>query len=203
MAKLMLSTEGEVVEEIQVDKDCLTIGRKNDNDIHIDSMSVSGHHAKLVIIEEDAFIQDLNSTNGTFVNAEKVTQGYVKDGDIISLGVYSLKFIAEASEEPAKKLNGYGGLPDQSHAHLQILNAAENQPDIIPITGKMITLGKPGTHVAAITQRNDEYYFVHVDGGDNDTSSIVNDEPVADKGQQLQDHDVIEVAGVKMEFRTG
>ncbi len=204
MAKLTLSTEGKIVKEIPIDKDCLTIGRKKENDIHIDSMSVSGRHAKIVLIENDAFIQDLGSTNGTFVNAEKITQAHLDDGDIITLGTYSLKYVAEAEQVPSKKLNGssFSTPSDQTQAHLEILDAPDNQPKIIPITSKMVTLGKPGTHVAAITQRNDDYYFIHVDGGEEDAPSTVNDEPVAEK-RQLKDHDVIEVAGVKMEFRTG
>ena len=202
MAKLTLSTEGKIVDEIRIEKDCMTIGRKKENDIHIDSMSVSGQHAKIVMIEDHAFIQDLGSTNGTFVNAEKITQAHLDDGDVITLGTYSLKYVAEP-EESGKKLNGseYSGASDQTQAHLEIIDAPANQPKIIPITSKMVTLGKPGTQVAAITQRHDDFYFVHVDGGEEDAPSTVNNEPVESK-RQLKDHDVIEVAGVKMEFRT-
>lgn len=204
MAKLILSTEGKILQEIPVEKDCLVIGRKKENDIHIDSMSVSGQHAKLVMIEDDAFIQDLGSTNGTFVNAEKIGQAYLEDGDIITLGTYSLKYAAEHNDAKPQKLNGssHSDASDQTQAHLQILDAPDNQPKIIPITSKMVTLGKPGTHVAAITQRNDDFYFVHVDGGTAGAPSRVNDEPVEEQGHQLKDHDVIEVAGIKMEFHT-
>ena len=203
MAKLILSTEGKVVGKFKIEKDCLTIGRKEKNDIHIDNPSVSGRHAKIVMIEDHAFIQDLGSTNGTFVNAEKVTQAHLEDGDVIALGTYSLKYVAEAEEESSKKLNGsdHSSALDQTQAHLEILDALDNQPKIIPITSKMVTLGKPGTQVAAITQHHDDFYFVHVDGGEEDTPSMLNDEPVENK-RQLKDHDVIEVAGVKMEFRT-
>ncbi len=204
MAKLTLSTEGKILKEISIEKDCMIIGRKKESDIHIDSMSVSGRHAKLVMIKNDAFIQDLGSTNGTFLNAEKVSQAHLDDGDIITLGTYSLKYVAEQEDDMPKKLNGssHSDASDQTQAHLQILDAPDNQPKIIPITSKMVTLGKPGTHVAAITQRNDDYYFVHVDGGISGAPSTVNDEPVAEQGRQLKDHDVIEVAGIKMEFHT-
>lgn len=202
MAKLTMSTEGKVVKEIPIDQACLTFGRKKDNDIEIDSMSVSSHHAKLVMIDDQAFVQDLGSTNGTYVNGEKISQAAMDDGDVVTMGTYSLKYAAEAEKASPKKLNGSSveSMSDQTQAHLQILDAPDNQPRIIPINSKMVTLGKPGTHVAAITQRNDDYYFVHVDGGSEDAPSIVNSEPVSER--QLQDHDVIEVAGIKMEFHT-
>lgn len=202
MAKLLLSSEGRILEEISLDKDSIIIGRKSSNDIHIDSMAVSGKHARIVKIGESYFVEDLGSTNGTFVNAEKITQSAFGEDDIITLGTFTLKL--KLPKTPASNLNGHAklnGSADQ-HAHLQIVDATESDEKIIPITGKITTIGKPGVHVAAISQHSDGFYFAHVDGGDTDATSILNDNPVDSKSIQLHDNDVLEVAGVKMTFHS-
>ncbi|MCW8942345.1 MAG: FHA domain-containing protein, partial [Gammaproteobacteria bacterium] len=68
MAKLVLRFNGEFVKEYELDKEILTIGRKPENDIHIDNLAVSGNHAKILTILNDSFIEDLDSTNGTYIN---------------------------------------------------------------------------------------------------------------------------------------
>lgn len=202
MAKLMLSSEGRMLEEISLDKDSMTIGRKKSNEIHIDSMAVSGKHARIVKIGESFFIEDLGSTNGTFVNAEKITQTPITEDDVITLGTFTLKLVIP--EEKTTGINGhskFNGAKTMS-AHLEIIEGAETEEKVIPITGKMTTIGKPGVHVAAISQHSDGFYFAHVDGGDADATSILNNNPVESKSVQLQDNDVLEVAGVKMTFHS-
>ena len=93
MAKLVLSFDGDIVKEYELDKEVLTIGRKSENDIHIDNLAVSGHHAKVLTILNDSFIEDLGSTNGTFVNGKKATKHALQNGESITIGKHELKYI--------------------------------------------------------------------------------------------------------------
>jgi pSer/pThr/pTyr-binding forkhead associated (FHA) protein len=72
MPKLILSMDGLVLKEVILKKERTTIGRKPDNDIQIDNLAISGHHAVIVCILNDAFLEDLNSTNGTYVNSQQI-----------------------------------------------------------------------------------------------------------------------------------
>ena len=99
MAKLVLSFNGDVVREYELDQETITIGRKADNDIHIDNLAVSGNHAKILTILNDSFIEDLSSTNGTYINGEKITKQALKNGDVIVIGKHELKYVNEAAAD--------------------------------------------------------------------------------------------------------
>jgi predicted component of type VI protein secretion system len=96
MAKLILSMDGLVLKEIPLRKERMSIGRKAHNDIQIDNMAISGEHAAVVTILNDSFLEDLNSTNGTLVNGQPVKKHFLKDGDVIELGKYKMKYLVEA-----------------------------------------------------------------------------------------------------------
>jgi pSer/pThr/pTyr-binding forkhead associated (FHA) protein len=98
MAKLILSFEGKVEKEYELDQEIVTIGRKPGNDIQIDNMAVSGTHAKILTIMNDSFIEDLNSTNGTLINGQKISKHSLQSGETIVLGQHELKYINEAAE---------------------------------------------------------------------------------------------------------
>ena len=68
MATIQLSFNGQVLEDISLTKETTSIGRKSDNDIQLDNLAVSGHHAKILSILNDSFIEDVGSTNGTYLN---------------------------------------------------------------------------------------------------------------------------------------
>jgi len=95
MAKLILSMDGLVLKEISVTKERTTIGRKPHNDIQIDNLAVSGEHAVIVTILNDSFLEDLGSTNGTVVNGNPIKKHFLQNNDVIELGKYKLKFLAE------------------------------------------------------------------------------------------------------------
>ena len=99
MAKLVLSFNGETQKEYELTQEETTIGRKPDNDIHIDNLAVSGRHAKILTILNDSFIEDLDSTNGTFVNGEKITKHALKNGDVILIGKHTLTYQSAAEED--------------------------------------------------------------------------------------------------------
>jgi len=103
MAKLILSMDNLVLKEIALNKERTTIGRKPSNDIQIDNLAVSGEHAAIVTILNDSFLEDLGSTNGTFVNGNMVKKHFLQNNDVIELGKYKLKYI---SEQPSQAAGG-------------------------------------------------------------------------------------------------
>src|SRR6185503_2232722 len=101
MAKLILSMDGQVLKEIPLSKERITIGRKAHNDVQIDNLAVSGEHAVIVSIMDDAFLEDLGSTNGTMVNGKTVKKHFLQDNDVVELGKYKLKSMAEKGKPKA------------------------------------------------------------------------------------------------------
>ena len=95
MPKLLLKFDASVIQEIKLDRPLFTVGRKPDNDIVLDNTTVSGHHCKIYESGGTWFVEDLNSTNGTFVNGKKVFKVGLRNNDSISIVKYSLKFIAD------------------------------------------------------------------------------------------------------------
>ena len=95
MAKLVLSLNGVVQGEYELDKERITVGRKPENDIPIDNLAVSGKHALIITILDDSFLEDLGSTNGPYVNGKLVKKHALKDGDVIAIGKHELKYVNE------------------------------------------------------------------------------------------------------------
>ena len=99
MAKLILSMETTMLKEIPLTKERTTIGRKPHNDIQIDNLAISGEHAVVITILNDSFLEDLGSTNGTFVNGQSVKKHFLQNGDTIELGKYRLKYVSEVPQQ--------------------------------------------------------------------------------------------------------
>jgi pSer/pThr/pTyr-binding forkhead associated (FHA) protein len=263
MAKLILSMDGLVLKEIPLSKERTTIGRKPHNDIQIDNLAVSGEHAVIVTILADSFLEDLGSTNGTFVNGKTVKKHFLQSNDVIELGKYKLKYISEALPGAAKAADfektmvlrpgamrkppepqphaaagapqgqsdtlaaGIGhaaGAPAAAgaskihgdtqigmaaapaaapapaapmrRAMLQLLSGA-NAGKELELTKPLTTLGKPTVQVAVITRRPQGFFITHVEGANK---PIVNGKPIELQAHALNDHDIIELAGVKVEF---
>ncbi|MCC6532798.1 MAG: FHA domain-containing protein [Burkholderiales bacterium] len=95
MAKLILSLDGTVMKEVPLDKERLTIGRRPSNDLQIDNLAVSGEHALIVTILNDSFLEDLGSTNGTLVNGVPIKKHILQHNDVVEIGKYKLKYLAE------------------------------------------------------------------------------------------------------------
>ena len=93
MARLLLSLDGQVLAEYNMNKERYTIGRLPDNDIRIDNPAVSGHHSLIINILNDSFLEDLNSTNGTYVNGKLIKKHAMQHGDVITVGHHQLRFV--------------------------------------------------------------------------------------------------------------
>lgn len=92
MPKVMLKFKEAVLKEIQLDKEVITIGRNPNNDIHIDNPAVSGSHAKIINEGGRISIEDVNSTNGTFINGKRISKSALNNNDVITVGKHTLVF---------------------------------------------------------------------------------------------------------------
>lgn len=106
MAKLVVLTEGLTgrTHELKVDK--TTIGRVDDNTFQIAEPSVSSHHCEVLLRGNDVVVKDLNSTNGSFINGEKITEAVLKPGQVLRLGKIELRLETESPQAAAKKTTG-------------------------------------------------------------------------------------------------
>jgi pSer/pThr/pTyr-binding forkhead associated (FHA) protein len=95
MARLILTLDGQVMAEYNMNKERYTVGRLPDNDIRIDNPAVSGHHSLIINILNDSFLEDLNSTNGTYVNGKLIKKHALQHGDVITCGHHQLRFVED------------------------------------------------------------------------------------------------------------
>jgi pSer/pThr/pTyr-binding forkhead associated (FHA) protein len=221
MPRLVLSLDGVVLREVNLAKERTTIGRRSHNDLVIDNLAVSGEHAVVFATGADVYLEDLGSTNGTTVNGQPVKKHLLQSGDVIEIGKYRLKFLADgASNEsevdidtsqplrrefygpgPAtiqvRQPGGAAAEPAQpAAATIKILTGA-NAGRELALVKALTTIGRPGHQVAVITRRPTGYFIAHVEG---ETFPTVNGANLGSAAHPLRDKDIIELAGVKMEF---
>ncbi len=101
MAKLIISVDGQVLDEVELVKERTTIGRKPHNDVRIENLAVSGEHAAIVTILNDSFLEDLGSTNGTTVNGHPIKKHFLQNNDVVEIGKYKLKYLNEKASASA------------------------------------------------------------------------------------------------------
>jgi hypothetical protein len=104
MGKLVVSLDGVVIKEVQITKDKTTLGRRPYNDIVIDNLAVSGEHAVLQMVGADVFIEDLNSTNGTYINGKAVKKQLLQHNDTVEIGKYKIKYLVDDGGEYEKTM---------------------------------------------------------------------------------------------------
>lgn len=223
---LVLTLNQSVLGEFSLDKERLLIGRKPENDIQVDNLAVSGQHAAIITILNDSFLEDLDSTNGTFVNGKLVKKHALKHGDVITIGKHELKYVnddattddqdfektmiirpgmashaaaaAKAEETAPPPPPGVGSrvaAEDMPLGKIQVLSGPGAGKEL-ELKKALITLGRPGVQVAVITRRPQGYFITHVEG----KHPLVNGDSIGAQAHALKDHDVVELAGVKMEF---
>ncbi len=223
MGKLVVSLDGVVIKEVQITKDKTTLGRRPYNDIVIDNLAVSGEHAVLQMVGGDVFIEDLNSTNGTYINGKAIKKQLLSHNDTVEIGKYKIKYLVEESNDYEKTLimrpgsaqagagganplqaggtaSGFGALgapmASTQPASIKVLNGAAAGREVV-LTKVVTTVGKPGVQVASITKRPNGYAFAHVEGS---TRPNINGVAIVGDSVPLRNGDVIELAGTQMQF---
>ena len=215
MPKMIVSIDGVVIKEVQLTKDRTSLGRRPYNDIVIDNLAVSGEHAVLQLAGNEVHLEDLNSTNGTYLNGKAVKKQLLQNGDTVEIGKYRIKYVSEAGDVNYEKTTvfraGSAGAAAVSSmaasaavhpasgttsASIKVLSgsAAGRQ---VPLVKVVTTIGKPGVAVAAITKRPHGFVVAHVEGANRPSlnGAAIGAEPVA-----LKNGDMLELAGTQMQF---
>jgi predicted component of type VI protein secretion system len=102
MARLLLLSEGFVGRAYELKVDRTSVGRVSDNTFEIPESSVSSHHAEILLRGNDIVVRDLNSTNGTFINGERITEAVLKPGEVLRLGTVEMRLETGDAATPAK-----------------------------------------------------------------------------------------------------
>ena len=219
MPKMIVSIDGVVIKEVALVKDRTTLGRRPYNDIVIDNLAISGEHAVLHMIDGAVYLEDLNSTNGTYVNARAVRRHMLEHNDVVEVGKYKIRFLAghqpfvatrpltvpaplqavapvqpvaatTPSSVAASAPLGGGVAP----AAIRVLSGAGAGRELT-LAKVVTTIGRPGVAVAAVTRRLHGYVVAPIDGG-----TLLNGEQLGQEAVALQDGDVLELGGTKMQF---
>jgi pSer/pThr/pTyr-binding forkhead associated (FHA) protein len=223
MAKLIIKFNDVVIDQIVLKQGDMNIGRRPGSDILLDNMAVSGSHASIFTIGEDSFVQDLNSTNGTFVNSKRIAKHHLDNGDVVTIGNHSLTYINEkatksgadfaktviinpqkqedmlvqaskAASAPAKESTP---TVDHRQGSLFILSGANNGKRI-DLTSAVTNLGRAGKRAGIISRTGNGRYILLP--GDNNEAPRLNGVKVAASGEELKNGDVIEAADSRMQF---
>jgi pSer/pThr/pTyr-binding forkhead associated (FHA) protein len=216
MPKMVVSIDGVVIKEVQLTKERTTLGRRPYNDIVIDNLAVSGEHAVIHMVDDEVEIEDLGSTNGTYVNARAVKRQELRNGDTIEVGKYKIRFLHEAEGENFEKTMVFKSgmvppLPTPSRAPARPAQASAAAPVtaiIRVMTGAaagrevslqkvVTTIGKPGVAVASITKRHQGFVLAHVEGPD---MPLLNGAAIGAGPVPLKHGDRLELAGTEMQF---
>ena len=194
MPKIIISLDGIVLNEVQLTKDRTSLGRRPYNDIVIDNLSVSGEHAVLQMSGNEGYIEDLNSTNGTYVNGKTVKKQLLQNDDIVEIGKYRIQYVKDAEQgNPATAAAAGAGA---ASAAIRVMSGAAAGRELALVKA-VTTIGKPGVAVAAITKTDQGFVLAHVEGNSRAT---LNGTPVDAEPMALKNGDTIELAGTQMQF---
>lgn len=227
MAKLIIKLNDEVVDHVELKQGDMKIGRKPGCEIVLDNLAVSGEHANIFTIGDDSFIQDLNSTNGTFINNKRVSKHHLRNGDTIGIGQHTLLYLQESTRPLAPQgddfaktvvisptLSASAAAPpapieDEPTSPEAPLGANDRQIATlfvlngkisgrrIELTKAVTNLGKTGRPAGTIT-RTPEGYMLRP-AGENEKPKV-NGRVVTASGARLRNGDIIEVAGTRLQF---
>jgi len=194
LAKIIISREGTVEQQVQLSKERMSLGRHRHNDIVLGHPSVSGEHAVIVTILDDSFLEDLHSTNGTFVNGHRIGKHFLQNNDLIKIAKFQVQFVADGIRPLAAAA---AAVAEPLLAQIAVLNG-NNAGKQMELSKPLTTLGRPGVQVVVINRGHDAYTIAHVEG---ERAPLLNGAAVGKQPVRLQHGDVIDLSGTHMAFR--
>jgi len=189
LAKIIISRDGQVEQQIQLSKERMTLGRHPRNDIVLSHPAVSGEHAVIVTILDDSFLEDLHSTNGTFVNGHRIGKHFLQHQDAIKMAKFQVKFVADGVRPSAAA--------QPVLAEIEVLNG-NNAGKHVALTKPQTTLGRAGVQVVVIHRQADLYTITHVEG---EQPPLLNGVALTKRPERLNHGDLIDLSGTRMAFR--
>jgi pSer/pThr/pTyr-binding forkhead associated (FHA) protein len=201
LAKIIISRDGQVEQTVQLSKETMRLGRHPSNDIVLSHPAVSGEHALIVTILDDSFLEDLRSTNGTFVNGHRIGKHFLQNHDLIKMAKLQLEFVADGIRPLAAASAALAPPvpPPPLAAHIEVLNG-NNAGKQMALSKPQTMLGRAGVQVVAIHRHPDAYTISHTEG---EQAPLLNGAALGRQAQRLQHGDVIDLAGTRMAFRIG
>lgn len=221
MAKLIIKLENDVLDHLELRQGDMKIGRKSSCDVHLDKLAVSGEHANIFTIGEDSFVQDLNSTNGTFINNRRITKHHLRNGDAVQIGKYSLVYMSDAATSiedspdfaktviispgsmappPAAAVAPAAARAPEPVVEVQatlVILGGVNSGKRIEINKAVTNLGHAGKRAGTISRTAQGLVIAPVDEGEE--APKLNGRAVTRDGQALKNGDVIDVAGTRLQ----
>jgi pSer/pThr/pTyr-binding forkhead associated (FHA) protein len=227
MSKIIVSFKGATIAEYDVRPGEMIIGRKSSADVQIDSLAVSGSHAKISTQGDTTTIEDLGSTNGSFIDGQKITSHTLNNGDAVQIGKHTITFVSGPSaavEEddddddefektvvlgvnampniatpPPKPATPAPGATAASAPQVGGLQILNGPRSglIFKLTKSLTNVGQKGHCAAVISRRGGGYHLAHVDGPNPPS---VNGEQLGKQARPLQEGDVVEIGTIKMQF---
>jgi hypothetical protein len=203
MPQLIATVGGVEVKHVYLAKDRTTLGRRGDNDIVLDNAAVSGRHCMFELKGlADVYIEDVGSTNGTFVNNKRVQQRQkLEDGDMVAIASFRIKYLA-ASEDSgwgATSVLQQGPNPPvlpKVQASFRVLSGSSAGLQV-PVVKAVSTFGKPGVAVIAVSHRRNGYFAAYLTG---EQVPQLNGKALGTDPILLADQDIVELAGTRMQF---
>jgi len=211
MARIILTHNGAVVKEYPLTKERMTVGRKPSNDVQLDDPTVSGTHAAFLMLQH-AYIEDLNSTNGVLLNGKKISKRQLSHGDVVRIGRHEFKYVDDNAEDFESTViistDSAGGgrlgtsqpAPPPRNYSVKVLSGSKAGENLA-LTKPYTTLGTPGSQMAVIARRGQNYFLMRMSGGGSaNQPPVINGQPLKSESQQLKPGDVIEVSNTQMRF---
>lgn len=208
MAELVVSSDGVETQHVHLIKDRTTLGRRHHNDVALSDLSVSGMHCVFERGDSGAiWLMDVGSTNGTYVNGERIQRRQLEDQDVVTVGIYSIRFllqppVAVAGQTSPMRLEALGapGRAGAQKASLRVLEGVAQGRDV-PLVKTVTTFGKPGDAVVAVYHRRHGYYVALVEAGEQ--PALHNGQPIGTDAAPLADQDVLELGDSRLLFILG
>ena len=231
MPKMIVSIDGVVIKEVEISQERTTLGRRPYNDIVIDNLAVSGEHAVVHLHAASGIVEveDIGSTNGTYVNGKAVQRQALRNGDTIEIGKYKVRFLSEEENHNYEKTMVFkpGMVPPRAAAAavqtptsapmpmpptpmpphatppqmaaIRVLSGAAAGREVL-LTKVVTNIGKPGVAVASITRRHHGFVLAHVEGPE---MPALNGAAIGSEPVTLKNGDHLELAGTTMQFVQG
>lgn len=220
-SKLILALDGEILREYEIDRDFLSVGRKHENDIQLNDLTVSGRHALISRVGNNVYVEDLNSTNGTLVNGHYISKYALQHGNVVQIGHHLFTFFNDDKEafEPTMFIKAELDetqivLPEWEmnekaiNLRGQPLGALRKINDPIASSGiemrkPFSTIGFEGKKLALINRGARGYSIVGIKTGVSQRKEdlpLLNGKTIGTTSESLNEHDIISIAGIDMEF---